>query len=345
MTTLLSRRHCLALGGAAALVSAGGVHLAKAQTSPVVLRYGLQRGAFGNIKVSLAESSSKYDLKYDQKIFNDATAVILALEQRELELGNVSAQHVVRAIDQGMNLVVICGFGGGSNVLVTNLDVKLKTDDLEGFKALVAARKSKNKFKIGTPTGSMQHLKLVYFLQSLNIDPDQDVDIVNVAFQDHVRALDGRQIDMAMALAGFASMAIVNGVGNLFHHVYKGENGTWELGAAIRRDLIDEKPELVQRVVDSHVTALKSFMDDKDKSVQLEAKESGFPPKAIEMEIQKFRTFSYKIVMDDITRTAKQMHKVGWVNRDLSPEVEKYVDLRFLTKATGQSRDQLTTPL
>lgn len=346
MSTFSRRSYLKGVGLTAMAASAGVIKmpsLALAQDAPVVLRHGVQRGAIGAIKSGLADVEAKYGLKYDQKTFNDATAVILAMAQKELDLGNVTAQHVVRAIDQGIELTVVSGWGGGYNVMLSNADINLKKDDIEGFKALVASRKAaNNKLKIGTPTGSQQHLKLIYFLKRQNIDSEKDVEVVNISFPDHARALDGRQVDMVMSLAPFVSLAIVNGAGKLFYHVYGPNYGQWEIGFAVRNDIVQSKPEIVQKIVDSHVAAMKMFMDDMPKRLELEKRQSSFPPAVIEMEQRDFLKLSYKIAIDDIKRTAREMAEVGWVKRDLSSEVEKYVDLRFLEKATGLSKSQLS---
>jgi NitT/TauT family transport system substrate-binding protein len=339
-----SRRSCLQGAAAAAIGTAiSGMTFDPSRSQDVpTLRHGVQRGAIGALKTGLLQVEAQYGLKYDLKTFNDATAVILAIAQKELDLGNITAQHVVRAIDQGIDLSVVCGYGGGYNVLVANTDLKLEKGDLAGLKSLVLSRKSGNKVKIGTPTGSQQHLKLVYLLKQNDIDPDRDVDIVNVGFPDHVRALDGKQVDMVMTISSFASMAAVNGVGKIFYHVYGSNYGKWELGIAVRRDLVTDKPDLVQKIVGSHVGAMKLFMDDMPKRIEMEEKQSSFPPAVVEMEQRDFVQLSYKVVIDDIKRTAKEMAGLGWVQRDLSPEVDKYVDLVFLEKVTGLPKPQLT---
>jgi NitT/TauT family transport system substrate-binding protein len=315
---------------------------AAAKDDPIVLRHGLQRGAAGALKVGLREVQDGFGLKYDQRTFNDATAVILAMSQKELDLGNVTAQHVVRAIDQGIDLSIVIGLGGGYNVLVSSSALQLAKDDLRGFGALVRARKADRKpLKIGVPTGSQQHLKLNSFLVRQNIDPQRDVDVVNVSFPDQVRALDGRQVDMVMTLASFASLAIISGAGKTFVHAYGPGFGKWEVGFAVRNDLIRERPELVQKIVSSHYAAYRLFENDLPKRIAMEKSESGLSPAAVEMEQRDFYRLSYRVVVDDIKRTAKEMADVGWVKKDLSSEVDKYVDLRFLQKATNLSLKQL----
>ena len=80
-----------------AMVAVGVALLAGQAAAQDIVRHGLQRGALGALKVTLPMVQDKYKLKYDIKTFNDSTTVILALEQKELEIGNLTAQHVVRA--------------------------------------------------------------------------------------------------------------------------------------------------------------------------------------------------------------------------------------------------------
>lgn len=340
-------RHGVRLLGAlaaASLLAIAPQHDASAQSAaPAPIRYGLQRGALGALKLTLPLVEAKYNLKYDYKIFNDATAVILALDQRELEMGNITAQHMIRAIDEGMQLVTVAGWGGGYNVLVAGPDVKVPVNDLKALKVLIDERsRAGRRLKIAVPTGSQQHLKLAYLLRGMNVNPDKDVDIVNIPFPNHPRSLEGKEVDMSMTLAPFAAIAINAGSGRMIHHVYGGNNGSWEIGYAVRRDLVDKNPDLVQRIVSSHVEALKSFMNDIPKQVELEQKESSFPRPVIESVQRDYLKLSYRIAVEDLRRTAKQMHELGWAKKDYSNEVEKYVDFRFLEKATGESRAALS---
>lgn len=331
----------LRLAGIALAVTAGLGGAALAQGSDI--RYGLQRGAMGALKQTLPEMATKQGIKYDYKIFNDSTAVILAMEQKQLEIGNLTAQHMVRIADEGMNLVLVAGWGGGYNVLITGPDVNLKKDDLPGLKRLTEDRKAANKkLKIGVPTGSQQHLKLVYLLSGNGINPDRDVEIVNIPFPNLPRALDGREIDLAMVIAPFAAMAMNGGSGKMFHHVYGPGTGKWEIGFAVRKDLVDNNPDLVQKIVNSHVEAMKTFLTDVPKQIELEMKEGTFPKPVVDMTQTDFLRFSYRMDIEDLKRTAKQMYEMGWAKKDHSDSIEKYVDFRFLEKATGETKAQLS---
>ncbi|MGE4340026.1 MAG: ABC transporter substrate-binding protein, partial [Pigmentiphaga sp.] len=285
----------------------------------------------------------KYGLRYELLIFNDATAVILAMDLGEIDLGNLAAQHVVRAIDQGMELVLVAGWGGGYNVLMAGNQIELERDDFKGFKALVDQRKAERRpVRIGVPTGSQQHMHLVYFLDDIGVDAERDVQIMNIPFPTLPRSLDSGEVDFVMSLAPFAAMILDGGMGSLFHHLYGGDRGQWEIGFAVPRSMIEKNPELVQKIVDSHVEALNLFKDDLSMQVKFETDEGSFPKSIVEIVQGEFLNHSYRIDLEDIQRTARMMHELGWTRADHSQAIEDYVDFSFLEKATGESREQLS---
>ena len=65
-----------------------------------VFREGLQIGAMGALRTTLPGADKKYDLTFDAKDFRDSTSVLLAIEQGELEIGNTTTQHLIRAISE-----------------------------------------------------------------------------------------------------------------------------------------------------------------------------------------------------------------------------------------------------
>lgn len=307
------------------------------------VRHGLQRGAMGALKVTLPIVQDKYGLRYDQLIFNDATAVILAMDQGEIDVGNLAAQHVVRAIDQGMDLVLVAGWGGGYNVLMAGKQIDLERDDFKGFKALVDERKAaRQPVRIGVPTGSQQHMHLLYFLEDIGVDAERDIQIVNIPFPSLPRSLDSGEVDFVMSLAPFSAMIVDGNMGSTFHHLYGGDRGQWEIGFAVPRSMIQKDPDLVQKIVDSHVEALNLFKDDLEMQVKYETAEGSFPQSIVEIVQGEFLSHTYRIDIEDIQRTARMMHELGWTRSDHSQAIEDYVDFSFLEKATGESRDQLS---
>ncbi len=75
---------------------------------------------------------------------------------------------------------------------------------------------------------------------------------------------------MAMTLSAFGAMAIEKGDATLFLHLFGGNFGKQEIGFIVAEKLVKEKPALVQRIVNAHVEAMKSFMGQPDKQIEFE---------------------------------------------------------------------------
>lgn len=306
------------------------------------VRHGIQIGALGALRTTLPLVAAKHGLKYDIKDFTDSTAALRALEQGELEIANTTAQHLVRAITEGIDVVWVAGWGGGYNVLVARQQFKVPAGDPAALKAAIAERKGKSPVKIGVPTGSLQHAKLLGFLRAAKIDPDKDVQIVNVPFPNHPRALEAGEVDLAMTLAGFGSLAMEKSNAQLVQHLFDAGSGKQEIGFIVHRRLVQQKPDLVQRIVDSHVEAMKMFVGDMDKQVEYEKKYSRFPDSVVQKTERTFLRYDYRTNVADLKAMAREMQQLGWAKEDLSSKIEGALDLRFLAKATGQSVDALS---
>jgi len=307
-----------------------------------VVRHGIQIGALGALRTTLPEVAAKHGLKYDIKDFTDSTAALRALEQGELDVANTTTQHLVRAINEGIDVVWVAGWGGGYNVLVAREQFNVPAGDPAALKAAIDQRKGSNPVKIAVPTGSLQHAKLLSFLRSAKIDPDKDVQIVNVPFPNHPRAIEAGEVDMAMTLAGFGSLAMEKSHARLVQHLFDAGSGKQEVGFIVHRRLIQQKPELVQRIVDSHVDAMKLFVGNMDKQVEFEKKYSRFPPSVVDKTERTFLRYDYRTNVVDLKNMAREMRDLGWAKEDFGPRIDKAVDFRFLSKATGQSVEALS---
>lgn len=307
------------------------------------VRHGIQRGALGALRVAMAEVETKHKLKYEFKDFNDSTAALLALEQGEVDVANTTVQHLVRAMDEGIPVVWVAGWAGGYNVLVASPALGLNKGDWKGLAALAKKRSGEGKpLKIGVPTGSMQHLKLAVALKSAGLNPDKDVAIVNVPFPTHPRAIEGGEVDMAMTLALFGALSIGSGKGALFDHVFDKEHGKQEIGFIVRRDAVEKRADYVQRIVASHYEAMKSFVGDVPKQIQLEVKFLKLPEPVIAMVQRDFLKVTYRTNLPDIALMARQMHEIGWAKKlHQADQIAKYVNFTFLAKASGEGAAEL----
>jgi ABC-type nitrate/sulfonate/bicarbonate transport system substrate-binding protein len=330
--------------GAAATGIALPTMLARPAHAADTVREGLQIGAMGALRTTLPEANKKQDLVFDAKDFRDSTAVLLAIEQGELETGNTTAQHLIRAISESIPVKWVCGWGGGYNVLVSRKGLDIKPNDGAALKALAASRKASGKpLIIGTPTGSMQHAKLATYLKSVGIDPDKDVQIANIPFPNHPRTLEAAEVDLAMTLSAFGAIAIEKGDAALFLHLFGGNFGKQEVGFIVTDKLIKEKPAFLQRIVNAHVEAMKTFMGQPDKQIEFEKKYSRLPDPVIAMQEREFLKYNFRTNVADLKTMARELHDLGWVKEDFSAKVDSFVDLSFVAKASGLSPAELST--
>ena len=325
---------------AAVVVAIGHPTGAAAQDT---VRHGIQIGALGALRTTLPLVEKKYNLKYEIKNFRDSTEALRALDQGELQIANTTAQHLVRAISQGIDVVWVAGWGGGYNVLVAGKDFPLTATDDASVKAAILKRKASAPVKIGVPTGSMQHAKLLQYLGQIGIDAAKDVQVVNVPFPSQPRALQGGEVDMAMTLAGFGALAIEKSGAKAVKHLFGGPYGKQEIGFVVQRSLIQKNPDLVARIVASHVDAMNMFVGDMDKQIEYEKKYSRFPPAVIEMAERKWLRYHYRTNVVDLKAMAKQLNALGWMKTDLSPKIDGVLDFSFLSKASGKSVAELSS--
>lgn len=308
------------------------------------VRHGIQIGALGALRTSLPAVGKKFDLTFDVKDFRDSTSALLAIEQGELEICNTTTQHLIRAISENIPVKWVCGWAGGYNVLVSRKGLDLKQNDGAALKTLAGSRKQAGKpLIIGVPTGSLQHAKLAVYLKSIQADPDKDVQIANIPFPNHPRALEAGEVDMAMTLSAFGAMAIDKGDATLFLHLFGGAFGKQEVGFIVNQKLIKDKPELVQRIINAHVEAMKTFMGQPDKQIELEKKYSRLPDNVIAMQEREFLHYNFRTNVADIKTMARELHQLGWVKEDLGPKVESFIDSSFVAKASGLTTAELSS--
>jgi ABC-type nitrate/sulfonate/bicarbonate transport system substrate-binding protein len=169
-------------------------------------------------------------------------------------------------------------------------------------------------------------------------------DIVNVPFPNHPRALEAGEIDMAMTLYIFGAIAIgTKGDAKLVRHPFGDQLGDQEIGFIVRRRLTRDKPEFVQRIVSSLLQAMDVFTGNTDLRIELEQKSSRLPDAVVAMQERQFAKYDYRTNVADLKAMAKESRDLGWVKEDYSDRIDKYLDFKFLAKATRRSPAQLST--
>ena len=100
MSQKLTRREFGLAAGCFTVAAGGLVGSGLEAFAAETVTHGIQIGALGALRTTLPEIGKKYGLDYEIKDFPDSTAVLLAVEQGGLVIGNTTVQHLVRAMSE-----------------------------------------------------------------------------------------------------------------------------------------------------------------------------------------------------------------------------------------------------
>ncbi len=339
----IDRRSFLRLVGAGgAAVSAGAMWPAPAQGATNITA-GWQVKWGGQLVGNYSDVERRFDVKFKVVTFPHTVAAMQALTSGNIDVTHLTTQHFVRAIDENLSLYLVCGLCAGLIEFDAHKDVPVAYGDWAGLKQYAAKRQQEGKpFTIGVPTGSYQHLMLNWQLARHGIDPAKDVKLLNINFPEHPRIMELGQVDMVSTISVFGASIVVGGHGKVFYYPYDAPSGTQNVSFAFRKETLEKTPQLVDVFVQSHVALLKRIMDSPDQLIADQEKYSGLPRRILEHDL-KNTGFSFHIRVADIKGMATMMHEVGWTKQNRSAEVDRFIEWRYLTKATGMSEAQLRT--
>jgi ABC-type nitrate/sulfonate/bicarbonate transport system substrate-binding protein len=336
----VDRRTFLRLAGAGALAGAGVPRRAAATTSIGVgwlVRWG------GQLVANYPEVERRHDVKLKVVTFPHTVAAMQALSSGNIDVTHLTTQHFVRAIDEGLNLHLVCGLCAGLIEFDVHKSVAVAYGDWAGLKKHIQTRAGEGKpFTIGVPTGSYQHLMATWQLARHGIDPAKDVRLVNLNFPEHPRVMELGQVDMVSTVSVFGASIVAGGNGSVFYYPYDAPSGTQNVAFAVRKETLEKSPQLVQVFVDSHVALLKRIMESPDQLADDQVRYSGLPRRIVEHDL-KNTSFTYHIRVADVRGMATMMHEVGWTKQSRADEVERFIDWTYLKKATGLGDAPLRT--
>jgi NitT/TauT family transport system substrate-binding protein len=336
----VDRRTALRLIGAGALGGVLSPGRAAAATSIGVgwlVRWG------GQLVANYPEVERRHDVKLKVLTFPHTVAAMQALSSGNIDVTHLTTQHFVRAIDESLDLHLVCGLCAGLIEFDVHKSVPLAYGDWAGLKKLAQARAAEGRpFTIGVPTGSYQHLMATWQLSRHGIDPAKDVRLLNINFPEHPRVMELGQVDMVSTVSVFGASVVAGGHGSVFYYPYDAPSGIQNVSFAVRKETLEKTPQLVQLFVDSHAALLKRIMESPDQLVEDQVRYSGLPRRIVEHDL-KNTGFTYHIRVADIRGMATMMHEVGWTKQNRAGEVERFIDWTYLRKATGLGEAALKT--
>jgi NitT/TauT family transport system substrate-binding protein len=168
----------------------------------------------------------------------------VALLAGSLDMCGTTLAHAIHSSSRGQPVVVVAALCNKCSALVVRKDGPVKkVEDLKGR-------------KIGYVPGTMHEILLRETLTRNGLSPETDVKLTRVDFFDMGMALARGGIDAFLSGEPFPTLAAAQGYGKILSYPYYGESiGTINAGMLVTREIVEENPGLVYRLVLAHAQA------------------------------------------------------------------------------------------
>jgi sulfonate transport system substrate-binding protein len=280
----------------------------------------------------LPEYAAKYNIEIETVMFQRFADARTALVSGDIQLTAFGPQDISLALGQGAKtLVGVAGVGSGNDCLVVR-----KGEDLKDWKSLQGKA-------IGVGAGSISWLKFAASVQENGLEYGK-LKIVNIVGGggNYLKALQGKEIDMAVVWQPFCAQAIVEGFGaypTLDHNRSKTVGGLISV-LAVNRGFMDKNRDAVQRLVVAYVDVLQYAQANPQRWAKIYSEKAGLPEN-VAAESIRITKLDATLPLESIKRISKFLSDNGVITRDVSGEVAQYYNYDFLSKATGKSPEQL----
>lgn len=280
----------------------------------------------------LPDEAKKHGIEIEMVMFQRFADARTALASGDIQITAFGPQDISLALGGGAkSLVGVAGVGSGNDCLIVR-----KGEDIKDWKSVSDKR-------IGVGAGSISWLKFAASVQENGLQYNK-LKIVNIVGggANYLKALQGKEIDMAVVWQPFCAQAIVDGMGaypTLDHNRSKTVGGLISV-LAVNRPFMEKNRDAVQKLVASYVSVLELARKDTARWAKIYAEKAGLPENVAAESIRTTR-LDPTMPLESIKRISKFLSDNGVITRDVSGEIDQHYTYEFLSKATGRSPEQL----
>ena len=280
----------------------------------------------------LPDEAKKHGIEIEMVMFQRFADARTALASGDIQITAFGPQDISLALGGGAkSLVGVAGVGSGNDCLIVR-----KGEDIKDWKSVSDKR-------IGVGAGSISWLKFAASVQENGLQYNK-LKIVNIVGggANYLKALQGKEIDMAVVWQPFCAQAIVDGMGaypTLDHNRSKTVGGLISV-LAVNRPFMEKNRDAVQKLVSSYVSVLELARKDTTRWAKIYAEKAGLPENVAAESIRTTR-LDPTMPLESIKRISKFLSDNGVITRDVSGEIDQHYTYEFLSKATGRSPEQL----
>ena len=280
----------------------------------------------------LPEYAAKYNITMEQVMFQRFADARTALASGDIDITAFGPQDISLALGQGTRtLVGVAGVGSGNDCLIVR-----KGEDIKDWKALTTKA-------IGVGAGSISWLKFAASTQENGLEYGK-LKVINImgGGGNYLKALQAKEIDMAVVWQPFCAQGILDGVAQyptIDHNKSKTVGGLIAV-LAVNRTFMEKNRDAVQRLVVAYVDVLKYAQANAGTWAKIYAEKAGLP-EAVAAESVRITRLDPVLPLESIKRISKYLSDNGVIARDVTADLPQSYTYEFLSKATGKSAAEL----
>jgi ABC-type nitrate/sulfonate/bicarbonate transport system substrate-binding protein len=315
------RRAMSLLGGAAASASMiGSLGRASAATS---ISFGAPRIPH-YAAAWLVRDYMPAELTVELVEFKAGAEMVTALVSGSVDVGAIGYWHLIRLLDQGVDVEAVAGLASGGTRLVVRKGVAVKDwADLKGKTCAVMR-------------GSIQDVQFLMALKKHGLTPaDVNYRDLGSNLAVHWTALQQGEIDASAMTEPFASKIIQEGLAYQFSTLY---DDSFRINGVVvaRSGFIKANPYAVKTIANALVKSTDRLNGNSTEFVDFTAKLSGFSPDVMAMAVQNVM-LDYNMPEQEARRVASAVHEFGYAQSDVGAQLGKALNYSFLSEVTGKS--------
>ncbi|SDB08978.1 NitT/TauT family transport system substrate-binding protein [Desulfonatronum thiosulfatophilum] len=251
----------------------------------------------------------------------DQKAALLA---GSLDMTGTTLAHAIASASRGEPIVIVAALCNKSSALVVGKDSSVQeVRDLKGL-------------RIGYVPGTMHEILLREVLARNGLDSRRDVSLVRVDFFDMGLALARNDIDAFLSGEPFPSLAVHQGYGRILAHPYFDDSiGPINAAMIVARRTVEQRPDLVQRMVDVHVRATKHLLDNEEEWLQAAA-DFGTPLEVLRLAAENIELAweMNETFIRQVAALGRRMLELGLIERE--PDYDRLIDPRFVARFAAE---------
>src|SRR6185436_4834252 len=214
----------------------------------------------------LPEEAKKHGIDIEMVMFQRFADARTALASGDIQITAFGPQDISLGLGAGAkSMVGVAGVGSGNDCLIVR-----KGEDIKNWKEVADKR-------IGIGAGSISWLKFAASVQENGLQYNK-LKIVGGG-SNYLKALQGKEIDLAVVWHPFCAQAIVDGFGaypTLDHNRSKTVGGLISV-LAVNRPFMEKNRDAVQKLVNSYVSVLELARKDTGRWAKIYAEKAGLP--------------------------------------------------------------------